>query len=98
MEVVPVRAGHEVLMEVDNNMLLIVGDPQGILEKHLKPHPINLLKFEYYLLYKKILNYQTDDHPIWRQKQKSLPFEYPCHGSLTEGPGLVPLASLHKLV
>jgi hypothetical protein len=36
-------------MEVDNNMLLIVGDPQGILEKHLKPHPINLLNFKYYL-------------------------------------------------
>ncbi len=57
MEVVPVRAGHEVLMEVDNNMLLIVGNLQGILEKHLRPHPISLLNIIYYLLYKKLLNY-----------------------------------------
>ncbi len=26
-------AGHKVLMEIDNNILLIVGDPQGILDK-----------------------------------------------------------------
>jgi hypothetical protein len=32
LEKVAVRAGHDVLMEVDDNISLIVGDPQGILE------------------------------------------------------------------
>jgi hypothetical protein len=31
LEEVTVRAGHEVLTEVDDNNVLIVGDPQGIL-------------------------------------------------------------------
>jgi hypothetical protein len=30
---VAVRAGHKVLMEVDDNISLIVGNSQGILEK-----------------------------------------------------------------
>jgi len=34
---------HDVLIEVDDNLLLIVGNPQGILGKQLKPHPIHLL-------------------------------------------------------
>jgi hypothetical protein len=37
------RAGHEVLMEVDDNSALIVGDPQGILGQQLRPCPIKLL-------------------------------------------------------
>ncbi len=37
-----VHAGHKVLMEVDDNSALIVGEPQGILGQHLKPHPIQL--------------------------------------------------------
>jgi hypothetical protein len=36
-EKVVVRAGHEVLMEVDDNILLSVGDPQGILDLQLRP-------------------------------------------------------------
>jgi hypothetical protein len=35
-----VHAGHEVLMEIDNSILLIVGDAQGILDQQLRPHPI----------------------------------------------------------
>jgi hypothetical protein len=31
LEEVTVRAGHEVLAEVDDDNVLIVGDPQGIL-------------------------------------------------------------------
>jgi hypothetical protein len=31
LEKVAVHAGHEVLMKVDYNIVLIVGDPQGIL-------------------------------------------------------------------
>jgi hypothetical protein len=30
-------------MEVDGNILLVVGDPQGILDHQLRPHPIHLL-------------------------------------------------------
>jgi hypothetical protein len=31
------RAGHKVSMEVDDKILLIVGDPQGILDQQLGP-------------------------------------------------------------
>ncbi len=37
------RAGHEVLKEVDDNILLIVGDLQEISDLQLRPHPIHLL-------------------------------------------------------
>jgi hypothetical protein len=30
-------------MELDDSILLIVGDPQGILNWKLRPHPIHLL-------------------------------------------------------
>jgi len=43
LEEVAVCAGHEVLIEVDDNILLIVGNLQGILDKQQRPHPINLL-------------------------------------------------------
>jgi hypothetical protein len=43
LEEVAMRAGHEVLKEFDDNILLIVGDPQEILELQLRPHPIHLL-------------------------------------------------------
>jgi hypothetical protein len=42
MEEVAMSACHEVLMEVDDNILRIVGDPRGILEQQLRPHPIHL--------------------------------------------------------
>jgi hypothetical protein len=32
LEEVAVRAGYKVLVKVDNNILLIVGNPQGILD------------------------------------------------------------------
>jgi hypothetical protein len=32
-----VHAGREVLVEVGDNILLIVGDPQKILDQHLRP-------------------------------------------------------------
>jgi hypothetical protein len=37
------RAGHEVLMEVDDNILRFIGDPRGILGKQLRPRPIHSL-------------------------------------------------------
>ncbi len=37
------RAGHEVLMEFNDNILLIVGNRQGILDQQISPHPIGLL-------------------------------------------------------
>jgi hypothetical protein len=30
-------------MEIDDNILLIAGNPQGILNQQLKPHPIHVL-------------------------------------------------------
>jgi hypothetical protein len=39
-EEVIVHDGYDVLVEVDNNSALIVGDPRGILGQHLRPHPI----------------------------------------------------------
>ncbi len=40
LEEVDVHAGHRVLMEVDESILLIVGNPQGILDQHQRPNPI----------------------------------------------------------
>jgi hypothetical protein len=40
---VAMRAGHKVLKEVDNNILLIVGDPQEISELQLRLCPIHSL-------------------------------------------------------
>ena len=36
-------AGHKVLMEVDNSILLVSEDTQGILDKQLRCYPIHLL-------------------------------------------------------
>jgi hypothetical protein len=43
LEEVTVCTGYEVFMEVDDNILLIVGDPCEILDHTLRPHPIQLL-------------------------------------------------------
>jgi hypothetical protein len=40
MEEVSASAGREVLMEADDNILLIVYDPQGIFDQQFRPHPI----------------------------------------------------------
>ncbi len=56
LEQVTMRAGRKVLMYVDNNILLIVGDPQGILNQKLRPRPIHLLNIKklFHLIYHKI--------------------------------------------
>jgi hypothetical protein len=38
LEEVAVGAGHKVLMEVDDNILLLIDNPQGILHHQLRPH------------------------------------------------------------
>ncbi len=38
---VAMRAGHKVSMEVDDNVLLIVGDAQGILDQQLGPRQVH---------------------------------------------------------
>jgi hypothetical protein len=48
-----VRADHEVLMVVDDKSTLIIGDPQGILVKQLRPHPIHSLN-----MIVKLINYE----------------------------------------
>ncbi len=40
LEVVAVCPGQEVLMEIDNNILLMVRNPQGIIDKQIKHCPI----------------------------------------------------------
>jgi hypothetical protein len=49
-------AVDKVLMEVNNNILLIVVNPQGILNQHVGPHLINITITLYYvlLIYKKM--------------------------------------------
>jgi hypothetical protein len=41
LEEVAEGAGHKVLMEVGDNSVLIVGDPQGILGQQQSPQPIH---------------------------------------------------------
>jgi hypothetical protein len=36
-------SGHKVFIEIDDIILLIVGDPQGILDKEVSPRPIQLI-------------------------------------------------------
>ncbi len=40
LEEVTVHAGHKVLMEVDDIILVIVGNTQGILDQHQRPNKI----------------------------------------------------------
>jgi hypothetical protein len=47
---VTVRAGHKVMMEVDDNILPIVGNPQGIFDQLLRPQPICLLNINVILI------------------------------------------------
>jgi hypothetical protein len=42
MEEIMVHAGHKIQMEVDENSVLIVGNPQGILGEQLRPCSIHL--------------------------------------------------------
>jgi hypothetical protein len=52
-----VRAGHSVLAETDDNLALIVGNPQGILGQQLRLCPIHLLNIIInYLLNSILLN------------------------------------------
>ncbi len=46
-------------MEVDGNILLIVGDLQGILDQQFRPRPIHFLILLYLLI---ILNYSLLDN------------------------------------
>jgi len=50
LEEVTVRASHEVIIKVGDNILLIVGVPLGILDQHIRLHPIILLKFNIIVL------------------------------------------------
>ncbi len=67
------HAGHKALVEVDDNILLIVDDPQGILDQKLRPRPINLLNiviilFSYFKLYIiKTLNYSSLSICPWKK-------------------------------
>ena len=42
---------HEDLVEFDDNNLAIVGNPKGIFDQQLRPHPINLLNISIILMY-----------------------------------------------
>jgi hypothetical protein len=45
VEEVAVGVSRQVLVEVDDYSSPIVGDPQGIFGRQLRPHPIQLLIF-----------------------------------------------------
>ncbi len=55
LEEVAMRAYLKFLLNVYDNILMIIGDPQGILNEQLMPHPINLLNIITNLLYITIL-------------------------------------------
>jgi hypothetical protein len=59
LEDIAVHAGHEVLMEVDGNITMTVGNPQGILDEQLRPQPIHLLKYQYFYIY--LIAFKTED-------------------------------------
>ncbi len=42
-EEIVVRAGHEVMMEVDGNISMNVVNPQGIFDQHLRPRQVHSL-------------------------------------------------------
>ncbi len=68
------HAGHKVLTEVDNYILLIVGDLRGFLDKQLRSGPITLLNtyiiiFIYFI--KQHIIKSFNDYPIKRQTQKT---------------------------
>jgi len=44
------HAGHEVLMEVDNTIVLIGGNLKGILGQELRPHYICLLNIVFIII------------------------------------------------
>jgi len=54
LEEVAVHAGHKVMIEVDDLIVMIVCDGQGILDQQLRPHPIHLFSF-IFVCYKKRL-------------------------------------------
>jgi hypothetical protein len=43
LEEAAISAGHKVLMEADDNISMIVGGPQGILDEQFRPRIIHLL-------------------------------------------------------
>ncbi len=43
LEQIPVHIGNKVLLKVDDNIPLMVGNPPGILDQQFRPHPINWL-------------------------------------------------------
>jgi hypothetical protein len=50
LEEVAAHSVHKVWMEVGNYILVIVGDPLGILDQQLRPHPIVLLNISIIVL------------------------------------------------
>jgi hypothetical protein len=50
LEEVAEHAGIKVLMEVDDNGALIVGESHGILNQQLLPHPIDVFKINMIIL------------------------------------------------
>jgi hypothetical protein len=62
LEEAAVSAGYKVLMEVGDNILLIVTNPQGILDQNLRPNPyfftISLNNF------KKLRTVQSGKRPL----------------------------------
>jgi hypothetical protein len=65
-----VHAGNKVLIEVVDNILLIVGDPQGILEQHLRHYPIHLLNICIIIILKYFIKFSIFKLPRETQDQR----------------------------
>jgi hypothetical protein len=49
LEEVAVHPGHKVLMKVDDNIALIVSNPQGILDQQAHTSPNSIIKYYYFI-------------------------------------------------
>jgi len=92
LEEVAVHADQKLLVGIDNNILLLVGEPQGIIYQRLSPHPIHLLNITITILIecinlfiiKSFYVFLIMDHPIQGQKWT---FYCSHQGTLTKGEG-----------
>jgi hypothetical protein len=83
-------------MEVDDNVSMIVGDPQGILDQQLWPLQIPLLNIILILInHIWFAYYKTEDHPVPRQKWQGVMY---CPRKHVPGIANVAIAGIYATV
>ncbi len=63
------RAGREVLMKVDDNILLTVGNLQRILDQQLKPHQFHIVYF--FCILNNIINRLNTTYRLYYMNRES---------------------------